>query len=263
MIDRPLLLGRTGREYLLIALGVGAIVHDLLYCSDASVAGWNIAGYSVAILSLVVRFYAARALGVGWCVSAIILQLTSLQLPGMSLVDLPWIALMPVAILALLASRDLVDRYDLAPSRIRWLRNYWAEVPRSFARRAAWVGYLLGSLGAMLLYAYLQSRALRMAETWALLACLGCLGAVLLLVAGRAFGFFLAAAIGIGTALAVWPQIGPARAVLAAGGWHRMSGLFVAAPQYALPVFAMGIAIALIAAPYVVRLLVHTTTARR
>ncbi len=255
LLDREILFRRTVREYLLLALGVGAIVHDVMYARNP---GWNITGYSIAIAAFAFRLFPARAMGVAWCVSATVLHISSLQYEAVREMPFQWIALMPFAILLLLASRDLVDRFERAPSRVSWLPNYWASVPASFRRMSIWTCYALGSMAAMLFYAYLASSDLNQAEPWALYVPIGAIVTVLLLIAGRSFGFLAACGLGAYTAVAVYPHIGAARAWVG-GDWpsEPMSGLFMTTPHYALPLFFLGIATAAIAAPYTLRLIVR------
>ena len=70
------------------------------------------------------RFFVARAAAVGACIGAIVQQWPHLRSGDITPETL---ALVPLAGIALLASRDLVDRFERAPSRLRWLPNPWAS----------------------------------------------------------------------------------------------------------------------------------------
>jgi hypothetical protein len=253
-LDTPIspLRNRTPRELILLAFGVTAIVHDAMFAVNPA---WNILGYSIAILAFALQLFPARAIGIGWCISAIILQVSHLQYDNVTVYPYLWIGVVPYAILLLLASRDLVRRYDLAPSRIPGIPNHWAEVPRAHWRASCWTGYALGSMGAMLFYAYLHSRALGAPESWALWVCIGTVATLVLLIAARAIALVAAAALGITTSAMAWPEIAGARTLLD-GRWpdEPLSGLFASTPHYAIPLFLLGLATAAIAAPYVGKL---------
>jgi hypothetical protein len=60
------------------------------------------------------------------------------------------LAVLPVVGIALLASSDLVDRFERAPSRLRWLPNPWAGFTAAETRSLRWAAYAAGALTGLL-----------------------------------------------------------------------------------------------------------------
>lgn len=254
-LDRPVLLDRTPRELLLIAGGLGISAYELSICGPNG----NIATYLLFTAALVVRFYAARAILVGLIVGAV-----GQVLPAIRLAADPWRWLgshapligLWVGGLALLCSRDLVRRFDRAPSRHRWLPNYWAALDPSDARRLRWSGYAIGAaIGGLVQTWRLSSDP----PSWLLplIIAISICGA--LLVLGRAVMLLALPALAITVVALFAPQIGAAETQLAAR-WGCVAytgtiGPLIRGAHFVLPITIAASAAAALALPYAWRVL--------
>ena len=122
-LDREVILGRTVRELVCIAGGLGIITFEAV--RPLPIDWPNMAVYIGATSLFALRFYAARAAAVATCLGAVVQQWPSLRLGE---VDWETLALFPLVAFVVLASSDLVDRFERAPSRVRWRRRNSASV---------------------------------------------------------------------------------------------------------------------------------------
>jgi hypothetical protein len=143
VLDSPLVAGRTTRELALVGIGLFGVMWGLVGNGPYGVE-WSLA-WAVATPLFAMRFWAARGIAVGACIAAVAqwVCLTELR-------EWHWVLNVPLVALALLASRDLVARFDEAPSRLRWLPNPWALMPSQHARRLRWCAYAAGVMASVL-----------------------------------------------------------------------------------------------------------------
>lgn len=259
-LDRPLLAGRTARELLLIAGGLGISAFETWRCGF----GGNVVTYLVFTAALVLRFYAARAVLVGLIVGAVgqvLPNLRAMHDPLRWLV-LNWgLVLLWVGGLFLLCSKDLVARYDRAPSRYRWLPNCWAELGIWDARLLRWCGYALGAAIAGLVQVW---RNTAVAPSWLFPLIVAISVAAGLLMLGRAVVLLAIPLLGVAVLLIVAPHIATAELGLTYPGapaiYHAQlaSGVYWLVgrgSQFVLPVSLAAFVAAVLALPYSVRLL--------
>jgi hypothetical protein len=256
-LDLPIatLRGRTPRELLLLSIGLGYCVYELASPEPC----WpNVLMYSIATAAFALRFFPARALGVGVAIGALAQRLPDLRVDLREL-ETPhtWVAL---GVIAILASRDLEARFERAPSRIAWLPNAWAELPVRDMRLLRLCAYSLGALGAGLGYAW-GVPFFGAADPFLTLGVLGAItGTIVLLAAGRAPALLLVPLICMPIALALGTQVEAAEALLA-GGWAELGYGLWWSPQFVLPGLVLAIVCTALALPYCIRLL--RVTARR
>lgn len=252
-IDDPLARvgGRTPRELLLLVAGVGYTVYEL--ASDAPC--WpNVLMYVVATAAFAVRFFPARALGVGVALGALAQRLPDLRY-GTAELETPhvWIAL---AVIVVLSSRDLEARYERSPSGIRWLPNAWAELPAGDMRRLRWCVYALGALAAGLGFTWGIPFADTGVDPLLVIGVLGALGAVIaLLAAGRAPALLFVPLVCLPIAVMLGSQVAEAEAVLAGTALPLLDFGLWRWPAFVLPGTALAVVASALALPYAVRLL--------
>jgi hypothetical protein len=174
-MDRPILFGRTARELILLTTG---LVFVGIEATRRPLNVANLIVYGFGVLLFAVRFFPARAVGTGTAIAALAQRWPETLYARHLASDLDWTAYAPLVMVPLLASRDLVQRFDRTPSRI--LRNAWATLPESLARALRWCSYALGALGGILW----QVRSLD--DPWCQVALVGTSACILLLTAGRA-----------------------------------------------------------------------------
>lgn len=251
-IDVPLprLRGRTPRELLLLSIGAGYCIYELTRPEPC----WpNLAMYSLAVAAFAFRFFPARALGVGVALGALAQRLPDLRIDTSEL-ETPhtWVAL---GAIVLLASKDLEERFERAPSRIAWLPNAWAELPARDMRLLRACTYALGALGAGLGYAWGVPFVSSNVDPMLSLGVLGALiGIIALLVAGRAAALLLVPVVCAPIALALATQLADAEGFIRLG-WAPLDYGLSGFPQFVLPGIVLAIVASLIALPYCVRLL--------
>ncbi len=250
--------GRTVRELIAVAGGLGIVVAEFV---RPGAPDWgNLAVYVVATVLLATRFFAARAAAVGACIGAIVQQWPYLRLGD---VDPLTLAVLPVVGIVLLASGDLVERFERAPSRLAWLPNPWASFGAAQTRALRWSAYAAGALAGLLDHtAQTTAHAFAMhhqaVPLWPRVAEVAFMLALLLVCLGRAVGVLLVWA----TAVAVLVIAGPL-------AWHAESALrtsdlitlpigWLPAAHYLLPVALLAAAAAAITTPSVARLLRRT-----
>jgi hypothetical protein len=145
VLDAPVrpLFGRTPREILLLGCAAFGAVYPMVV-PGIYFWQWSLT-FAVAGVLIAVRFWPARGLAMGACVAALA------QCACMHKVE-DWPACTIVAALSvvLLASRDLAAKFEGSPSRIRWLPNAWASLPRADAARLRFSVYGMGVLAAVL-----------------------------------------------------------------------------------------------------------------
>ncbi len=185
-VDRPLGFAwkRTPREIALLAVGVGFTIQEA--SSGRNADPFTIFVYVAATVAFAARFFPSRAIGAGVAIGAIAQRWWLGGSRGMPY-DLDWTAYVPFAMLVLLASRDLVEKFDRAPSGISWFPNRWAALPEKEARVLRWCAYLAGALGGVLWRSWLIAHLhLLDAGVWPLAAIAALSLCVVLLAHGRA-----------------------------------------------------------------------------
>ena len=249
-IDRPIphLRGRTARELLLIAVGLYFLVFEELRSGSTDWA--NCVVYGLATLAFAVRFFPARAVGVGTALAAIAQRWSALRAAGMHASDFDWTAWAPFGVLMLLASRDLAAKYDEAPTGIPWLPNLWGGLPRPDARRLRWCAYALAIVAA-LLFKRLQSLGGwgSVAHWQAEAMTVALILAVALLALGRA-SVLLAI-----PPLAALVAVAAVRALPSSELQLGLGDLGPNHPEYVLPALGCALAAGALALPYAARLL--------
>lgn len=256
LLDRELLLGRTARELVCIAGGVGVSIFEVLRPGPVD---WpNLAVYVVATALFVLRFYAARAAGVAACIGALVQQWPHLR-DG----EVTWetLGLLPLAGILLLASSDLVARFEGAPSPLRWLPNLWADFSSAQTRTLRWSAYAAGALAGLLDHVT-EQLPFGDPTLWPRACMIALVVALALLCAGRALGLLVVAVTSLIAAAYILPLVLPAETTSAALGFPALysdgdvlpAHLFGARP-YLLPAALLAAAAALLTAPSVLRLL--------
>lgn len=258
-LDREVLLGRTVRELLVILGGVSITALDFLHGRP----DWpNVAVYVLATALFAARFYAARAAAVAACVGALAQQWPHLR-EGM--VDWLTLGLLPLAGILLLASSDLVARFERAPSRIRWLPNLWADFSAAQTRTLRWSAYAAGALAGLL--DHITEMCPRNAEplAWTRPGMIALTLALILLCAGRAIGLLLVWAVSLFVLVALAPLLPAAESVLARAGVATLVAPGLTLPpavghaaHYLLPAALLAAIAAALTTPSVARLLRRT-----
>lgn len=207
IIDAPItrLRGRTPRELLILG-SLGLFIASGLLAPRPP--WWDMSMFAVALVAFATRFWAARILGLGICVSSLAMALVHVRegvwdLGAMQPYQISFAATWLFG-LAVLASPALGKRFERAPTWApfgRALANPYARLP-SLHLTAIAVGAI--SLGAL---AHLLLRAIEVARPHGLgmelaIPLVAIAGTLLLLVAGRVIG--LIAAAGISSAMAVF-----------------------------------------------------------
>ncbi|MCA9606924.1 MAG: hypothetical protein KC619_15060 [Myxococcales bacterium] len=252
-IDEPLARarGRTPRELLLLAAGVGYTVFELT--SEAPC--WpNVVMYASATIAFALRFFPARAIGVGVALGALAQRLPDLRY-GTAELETPhlWIAL---AAIAVLSSRDLEARFERAPSRLRWLPNAWAALPAADLRRLRWCVYALAALAAGLGYTWGVPFADTGVDPRLVIGVIGSLVALIaLLAAGRAPALLLVPLVTLPIAAMLGSQVVEAEGILAGRALPFLDFGLWRWPAFVLPGTLLALLAAGLATPYAVRLL--------
>ncbi|MCB9754174.1 MAG: hypothetical protein H6713_29885 [Myxococcales bacterium] len=213
--------------------------------------------YILATLAFAARVYFARAAAVGACVGALAQQWPHLRF-GLERADIWTLGVLPLAAIALLASSDLVRRFERDASRHRWLTNHWAPYTDRQTRTIRWSIYTAGALGGLLDHILqLSSRvAVDFVPAWPRVAMIAIVICAALLVLGRAIGLVglwltcvTVAVLITPHAVAVerWFFTGaplPEHARALGGAWHYLS-----------PALLLALLTAITATPFVLRLL--------
>ena len=255
--------GRTVRELIVIGGGLGILAEEVLRRGPPDVG--NLIVYVAATLLFALRFFAARAAAVASCIGAIVQQWPHLRLGEITPATA---AVLPLVGIAVLASSDLVDRYERAPSRISWLPNPWAGFTAAETRSLRWASYAAGALAGLLDHTLQLTRdradmLLMPAPWWPRITMLVLVGALALLCLGRAIGALVVWVTAVIVAILVAPlawqaeaRLGPLRS-----GPGNLPELYHDAAHYLLPVFLLATVAALITSPAVLRLLRRTMLA--
>lgn len=255
VIDAPLSLarGRTPRELLLLSIGVGYCAYEL---TSAAPCWPNVAMYALATIAFAVRFFPARALGVGVALGALAQRLPALRHDWLELqTPHTWIAF---GVIAILASSDLEARYERAPSRIAWLPNAWAELPAKDMRVLRWCAYSIGALAAGLGFTWGLPLADTGVDPVLSIAVIGALvGLLALLAAGRAPALLLVPVVCVPIALALASQIPGAEASIAGDYVPLLDYGMWRWPAFVLPGTALALLATALALPYAVRLAIR------
>ena len=246
------------RELVIVGGGLAIIADEIAY--PGSVDLGNLIVYVLATLLFALRFFAARAAAVGACIGAIVQQWPHLRLGEPTAETM---ALLPLVGIAILASSDLVDRYERAPSRISWLPNPWAGFTAAETRSLRWATYAAGALAGLLDHTMQLTRWAAHAglETpwWPRIAMVSLVLAVAVLCLGRAVGALLVWITAIVVAVYSAPLAWQAESLLGSrAAPATLDPLYLHAAHYLLPVFLLASAAALITTPAVVRLLRRT-----
>jgi hypothetical protein len=245
LFDTPVLFNRTPRELLLIGIGLGGCVFIALH---QRMPHMNLAIAAVLTGLFAARYFAMRAVGVGVIFSALIFHVVGLRygdnwIGGRD--GVPWFFWGMVAILVLLTSSDLVQRFDMAKGT-GWRHNPWRLRPRSHWIGACLGGYAIGTLANLLVSLWFRNGM--DASFWWLpvLAGVSVISLLLMIQANKA-GYVLALAIAIGAAALTLPYVGGAESYLA-DGWAVQPEwtLWRSAPHLALPIAILAGATALV-----------------
>ena len=256
--DREVFLGRTPRELVCIAGGLAITTFELV--RPLPVDWPNLAVYVGATLLFAARFYAARAAAVAACLGAVVQQWPSLRFGE---VDWETLAVFPLVAFVVLASSDLVERFERAPSRVRWLPNLWAGFTAAQTRTLRWSAYAAGALAGLL--DHITEQAVYDAG-WARGSMIALTVSLLLLCAGRAVAMLLLWATSLVVAVHTVPLVLPAEATLAqfgvAGfapaGTPLLPEAIAGAHLYILPAAVLAVVALALTTPTVVRLLRRT-----
>ncbi len=250
--------GRTLREILAVAGGLAIVAAELIRPGEPDLG--NLAVYVIATLLLATRFFAARAAAVGACIGAIVQQWPYLRLGD---VDVETLAVLPVAGILLLASGDLVDRFERAPSRFAWLPNPWAAFGAAETRGLRWAAYAAGALAGLLDHtAQTTAHSFEMlghsAPMWPRLAEGLFMFALLLLCLGRAVGVLLAWLTAVAVVVFAAPLAWQAESMLRHGDPITLPLAWFNAAHYLLPIVLLAATAAAITTPAIARLLRRT-----
>lgn len=256
--DREWIFRRTPRELVCILGGLGIITFELV--RPLPVDWPNMAVYVFATLAFAVRFYAARAAAVATCIGALVQQWPHLRFGD---VDWETLGLLPLLALVLLASSDLVERFERAPSQVRWLPNLWAGFTAAQTRTLRWSAYAAGALAGLL--DHITEHSVH-AAGWARGSMIALTFSLLLLCAGRAVALLLLWATSLVVAAHVVPLVLPAEATLALlglasfapAGTPPLPAELANADLYILPAAVLSVVALALTTPTVVRLLRRT-----
>ncbi|MEZ4450565.1 MAG: hypothetical protein R3B09_13880 [Nannocystaceae bacterium] len=238
--------GRSLRELTILGGGVALCTYEV---TGHHVDVGNLCVYAGATLAFALRFFLARAIGVGACLGAIAQQWPHLRLGE---VDLATLAVLPVVTMILLCSRDLVERFDRAPQALPGVPNPWAGFTMAQTRTVRWSCYAAGALGGLL--DHTLQHPVGVGPLWPRAAMIGIIVAIALLGLGRAIGLVMVWAIGLAVAIRLIPDVLAAERVLAGDQGAKVE-LYTWLAHDVLPMFVLAAAAALIAAPFTLRLL--------
>lgn len=250
--------GRTLRELLVLAGGLAIVADEVL---DPGAPDWgNLAVYVGATLLLLLRFFAARAAAVAACIGAIVQQWPYLRLGHL---DLDTLAVLPLVGIALLASRDLVARFEGAPSRISWLPNPWAAFTPQQTRGLRWAAYVAGALAGLLDHtaqttAHAFVRAGVDVPWWPRIGEAAFIVALILLCTGRAVGLLLVWLTAVAVVVHAAPLALRAESLLQRHDVVTLAAPWTHAAHYLLPILLLALTAVGLTTPAVVRLLRRT-----
>lgn len=231
----PRLANRTAREAFIIGSMLACCVSALL---APHIQWWDFAVFVLATTAFITRFWAARVLAIGTCISALCMAAVHFHAGRWELDSLSFNAYYFVGTwvlgVAVLWSRDLRQQFERAPG-FGPFANPFASLPDAHLRALTACSIAFGSAGHMLLRHYqLTGDSSLLVQMGAIAACLA------LLIFGRAISFVATVVVG------AW--------VSYTFGCVAMSGAGTSIAVVGLPLSAAGTAIAL---PYAARAVRH------
>ncbi|MCA9693743.1 MAG: hypothetical protein R3A51_01540 [Nannocystaceae bacterium] len=250
---------RSVRELIAIAGGLALCTYEFVDPRGVDVG--NLIVYVLATGLFALRVYFARAAAVGACVGALAQQWPHLR-GDITGGDLETYGVFPLLAIALLASSDLVERFERSPARHRWIPNAWAQFTAAQTRVIRWSVYAAGALGGLLDHMIQLSTRFGELGVWPRASMIAIIAFAALLVLGRAIGL-----VGLWlTALVVAVQLAPHAWLfeqqLAAGEVSEAARVFFSARFYLLPALLLAVFTVVTATPYTLRLLRRSLFAR-
>jgi len=243
---------RSVRELVIL---FGGIALTSVEATSGNVDVGNLIVYAGATLVFASRFYLARAVAVGACIGAIVQQWPHLRF-GVEYANIHTLAVLPLLAIALLCSRDLVERFDRGESRWSWLPNPWTQYSISQTRTIRWSCYAVGALGGLLDHTFRAGS--RFAETplWPDICIVASIAMIALLGLGRAVGLLGVWLVGMWAAISLAPQVWPAELALQ-GNRAMLDPVLRGGPHYVLPMFLLATFAVVVATPSTWRLLLR------
>ncbi|MGB1013255.1 MAG: hypothetical protein ACPG4T_03895 [Nannocystaceae bacterium] len=243
---------RSVRELLLLLGGISLTVAE---ATSSYIDVGNLIVYAGATLVFASRFYLARAVAVGACIGAIAQQWPHLR-SGLEHATMETLAVLPLLAIALLCSRDLVERFDRGESRWSWVPNPWVQYSVAQTRTIRWSCYALGALTGLLDHTF--RAASRYADTplWPVVCMVAAILMITALGLGRAVGLLGVWLVGLWSAVALAPEVWQAELEMRNGISSLDPGL-LRGPHYVLPMFLLATFAAVIATPSAFRLLLR------
>lgn len=261
-VDSPVpVLRRTPRELLIIGVAAATAI-DSWRDHGLRDLGNTLAFAAVAV-AFAVRFFAARVIATAVAVAAAGLHVVYAWRSGFEARPLLGLAYFLGAIL-ILGGRDLVARFDDAPSRGRVLHNFWRELTTADRRRLALLVHGVAVTLAMLYYLRLFITAYDLpVPLWLDAGLAGCAAVGVLLLFGRAVAALIAAIAGAALAV-VLAAHAPVAWTLAGGAYVTvaMPAAARANPHLLLGATAAATLTVMAAAPWAWRLLSRTVRLR-
>ncbi len=250
--------GRSPRELLILAGGVALCCSELLDPRTLDLGNFLV--YVLATVAFAVRVYFARAAAVGACVGALAQQWPHLRF-GLEHVNLATLGVFPLLAIALLASPDLVRRFERETSRHRWLPNHWAPFTASQTRTIRWSIYSAGALGGLLDHTLQLSQhqviwaAVENVPAWPRVAMISIVVCAGLLVLGRAIGLIGLWLTSIFVAVLIAPHAWTAERWLIAHELPERAQVFWSAKHYLSPALLLAALTVITSTPFALRLL--------
>ncbi len=260
LLDRDLAWagGRSPRELIILAGGLALCCSELLDPRALDVGNFLV--YVLATAAFAVRVYFARAAAVGACVGALAQQWPHLRF-GLDHVDAGTLGVFPLLALALLASPDLVRRFERETSRHRWLPNHWAPFTATQTRTIRWSIYSAGALAGLLDHTLQLSRhhvmwaAVENVPVWPRVAMISIVVCAGLLVLGRAIGLIGLWLTSLVVAALIAPHAWAAEQWLLARDFPESAQVFWSAKHYLSPALLLAVITVITSTPFVLRLL--------
>jgi hypothetical protein len=232
IVDTPVrqLRGRTYRETFIIVSMVASCVSALV---APHTEWWDFSVFVLATCAFITRFWAARVLAIGTCISALMMAVVHVTQGTWDVTSLPIHASYFIGTwvlgIAVLWSSDLRQRFERAPG-FGPFPNPFAALPDSHLRALTACAIALGSAGHLLLREY------QVSDDPILLVQIAAIAASLaLLVFGRAFGFIVAVGAGVWAACTFGTQLADAssRSIVVVGFALSVCGTAIALPYAA------------------------------
>jgi hypothetical protein len=245
---------RSVHELLITGAGVTLCTVELTSRGGPDVG--NAIVYISATLLFALRFYLARAIGVGACIAAIAQQWPNLRY-GLDHADVMTLGVLPLLGIIALASPHLTARFEGAPSNISLLPNPWSSFSTAQTRTLRWSCYAAGALAGLLDHS-VQISHLADPPLWPQAAMVAIIISIGALSLGRSVGLLSLWITGLTVAFLTAPQVFAAEAAIAGdiAGAHAL--IFTGGPHYILPIILLALASSVIATPFTARLLRRT-----